>query len=250
MIRNLNDFWRGWVCAMQFLTRLPTPTLQNYQPQDSGHALALFPWVGLNIGALLALSALMLSHWLAPMPTAAVTVTLWALITGGLHLDGLGDSADGWLSGANKEKALQIMKDPRCGSAAVIAIGCLLLLKFALLTVVIEQQNWWVIVLSPMLGRTAALVLLLTTPYVSSEGIGEDFLRYSNRRQLIISVGLSVILLLIWLPLAHSVWVLLWLLMLFAGFRHLMVKRLEGCSGDTCGALIECAEVAVLMGTS
>ena len=76
-----------------------------------------------------------------------------AAVTGGLHLDGLADSADGWLGGINNvDKTLEIMHDSRCGSGALVAVISVLLVKFAALTVIIEHQLWIALVIAPILG--------------------------------------------------------------------------------------------------
>lgn len=238
---------RALITAFLFLTRLPMPQLTQYAPEDSGRALPLFPLVGLVIGGLLSLVALALQGWLPAGVLAAILLTLWVLITGGLHLDGLGDSADGWLAGGDKERTLNIMKDPHSGSAAVVIIGCLLLLKFAALSALLTQHNWWALCLAPVVARAMALLLLLTTPYVSRNGIAEDFLKHANRTHLSLAVALAGLLALLVLPLAHSIPLLILVTAVFAGLRALMMKRLGGATGDTSGATIEVTEAAVLI---
>ncbi|GAB3094456.1 adenosylcobinamide-GDP ribazoletransferase [Aestuariicella hydrocarbonica] len=238
---------RALIVAFLFLTRLPMPRLPDYDPRDSGRALPLFPLVGLAIGGLLALTATALQGHLPASVVAALVVTLWVLITGGLHLDGLGDSADGWLAGGDTERTLEIMKDPRSGSAAVIIIGCLLLLKFSALSALIAHQNGWALCLAPVLSRAMALLLLLSTPYVSKQGIAENFLKYANRRHLRISVACAWIFALVLLPLPQALILMVTVTSLFAGLRALMVRRLGGTTGDTSGASIEILEAAVLI---
>lgn len=238
---------RALITAFLFLTRLPMPRLENYEPADSGRAFPLFPLVGLVIGALLTLTAATLAPFLPAGVIAAIILSLWVLITGGLHLDGLGDSADGWLAGGDKERTLEIMKDPRSGSAAVIIIGCLLLLKYSALIELIEQQHWWALCLAPALARAISLLLLLTTPYVSPKGIAEDFLKHASRQHIRIGVALTWILAVVVLPLPRMLILLGSVALLFAGLRLLMMRRLEGATGDTSGATIEIMEAAVLV---
>lgn len=240
-------FGRALVTAFLFLTRLPMPRLRHYDRADAGRAMPLFPLVGLVIGGLLSLIAWVLHSWLPAGVLAAALITLWVLITGGLHLDGLGDSADGWLAGGDKERTLTIMKDPHSGSAAVVITGCLLLLKFAALSALLAQGNVWALCLAPLLARAMALVLLLSTPYVSRHGIAEDFLQHANRTHLILAVALSWLLALMLLPWAHALATLLLVAGVFVGLRALMIKRLEGATGDTSGATIEVTEAAVLI---
>lgn len=243
----LSRFGRALVTAFLFLTRLPMPRLRHYEAADSGRALPLFPLVGLVIGGLLALVALILQNWLPATVLAGLVLTLWVLITGGLHLDGLGDSADGWLAGGDAERTLTIMKDPHSGSAAVVIIGCLLLLKFAALSALLAHSDWWVLCLAPLLARAMALLLLLSTPYVSRHGIAEDFLQHASRAQLWLAVALAWLLTLVLLPVTQALLVMVLTGLVLAGLRALMLRRLGGATGDTSGATIEITEAMVLV---
>ncbi len=243
----LTQFSRALIVAFQFLTRLPTPALDHYQPSDSGHAFALFPLVGLCLGALLTAFAWTVSMLLPSMVVAALVLILWVLLTGGLHLDGLGDSADGWLAGGDKERTLRIMKDPRSGSAAVVMIGCLLVLKFAALSELIAQQRWWWLCLTPMLARAMGILLYLLTPYANPTGLAGDFLQHSSGPLLGLSIAVTGMLLLITLPLPATLWLALVTGCIWLGLRQLMLRRLGGTTGDTSGALIEIVEAGTLV---
>lgn len=244
----MTEFYRALVTAFQFLTRLPMPTLADYQPQDSGRAFPLFPLVGLTIGVILTSSALFLDSLLPASVIAGIVLMLWILLTGGLHLDGLGDSADGWLAGGDRERSLSIMKDPHSGSAAVIIIGASLLIKFSLLAHLIENHQWWALALAPMVARAFALLLFLTTPYVSPEGIADQFLQHTNRLYLRVSVASALIITLVILGSSAGLWSLALSFAMLLGLRRLMMKRLQGTTGDTSGALIEWVEMCFLTG--
>ena len=234
--------------AFLFLTRLPMPALKDYRDQDSGRAFSLFPLVGLSLGVIMTSSALWLQGHLPHDVIAAIILLLWILLSGGLHLDGLGDSADGWLAGGNTERTLEIMKDPRSGSAAVIVIGATLLIKFAALNNIIAEQQWWALALAPMFARAMALTLFLTTPYVSPQGIAKQFLQYANRRHMRLAVAAATLITLLFLELYTALWAISLCLGVFIALRHLMIRRLGGTTGDTSGALIEWTEAAFLIG--
>lgn len=234
--------------AFLFLTRIPMPKLTELGEQDSGRAFSLFPLVGLVLGALLTSSALFLHGHLPHEVIAGLILLLWILLTGGLHLDGLGDSADGWLAGGDLDRTLEIMKDPRSGSAAVIIIGVSLLVKFSALNHIIAEQQWWALVLAPMFARALSLLLFLTTPYISPKGIASQFLQHSNRLHLRISVAAAVVIALYFLENHAALWSIGLSLTVFLGLRHLMIRRLGGTTGDTSGALIEWVEIAFLIG--
>jgi len=234
-----------WI-ALQFLSSLPVRLPGMPSPQELGRSLLFYPLVGLLFGGLL----WGLNGLLAGAPAllhAAILLTVWVVLSGGLHLDGLADSADAWLGGfGDRERTLIIMKDPRSGPIAVVTLVLVLLLKFAALLALIEQQATVALILAPLLGRTALLGLFLTTPYVRAGGLGQalaDHLpRQTGQRVLLLS-ALACVVMAGWsgvIALAAAVGV-------FAGVRHLMVRRLGGTTGDTAGALLELLEVAVLM---
>ena len=234
-----------WI-ALQFLSSVPIRLPGMPSPQELGRSLLFYPLVGLLFGGLL----WGLNGLLAGAPAllhAAILLTVWVVLSGGLHLDGLADSADAWLGGfGDRERTLTIMKDPRSGPIAVVTLVLVLLLKFAALLALIEQQATVALILAPLLGRTALLGLFLTTPYVRAGGLGQalaDHLpRQTGQRVLLLS-ALACVLMAGW----SGVVALVVAVGVFAGVRHLMVRRLGGTTGDTAGALLELLEVAVLM---
>ena len=208
-----------------------------------GRSALYYPLVGLVIGVVLCLLPVIFTS-ASPVLLAAVLVVLWATITGGLHLDGVADSADAWLGGlGDEEKTQRILKDPVVGAAGVIAIVAVMLLKFAVLVVVLEQAFWWVVLFAPVLGRAMVLLLFLTTPYVRRAGLGNAVTDFLPRHLawLLALLGLGLGLFLSW-PGVLAVILVFYLL------RRLMVQRLRGCTGDTAGATIELTELSWLVG--
>lgn len=236
------SFW----LAIGLLTRLPTPTLQKFQGSDAGRSVLFYPLVGLIIGIILYLPILFFADNTnaSPLLLAAIITTLWAIITGGLHLDGLADSADAWLGGmGDAERIQRIMKDPLVGSAGVIAIVCLLLLKVAALTHLIEQGLGGLIILAPIIGRSLILLLFLTTPYVRKQGMANDMVDYLPKKHTIY-VAIASLLVCIF----YSFWGVVFSLLGLFFLRRLMQKLLAGCTGDTIGATVEIGEMLFLLG--
>jgi adenosylcobinamide-GDP ribazoletransferase len=232
--------------ALQFLTSLPIRLPAMPTPEQQGRSLLYYPVVGLLLGALLCLVALMLDG--APPPLqAALLLTLWVALTGALHLDGLADSADAWLGGfGDRERTLEIMKDPRSGPVAVVALVLLLLLRFTALLALLQAQQYSALLLAPLLGRAALLALFLCTPYVRSNGLGHVLATNLPRtwaQGTLLLVAIGCLLFgsngLIALSLAAVTFLLA---------RRAMLRRLGGTTGDTAGALLELVECAVLMG--
>ncbi len=241
----------GFKVALSFLTCLPIPGGLRYSPEAEGQSLLWYPVVGLIVGLALLATASVATQMLPALPVAAIVVVVWVALTGALHLDGLADCADAWCGAHRSESqralTLTILKDPRCGAMAVVAIVLSLLLRFSLLTAVIDTGalGWlWVV---PVFARASILGLFMSTPYVSSEGIGSALAQHFPSTQatpVLMAVAASALLI---LPFGLFVAMALTMGGVFWWLRALMLKRLQGFTGDCAGALIEIMEIALLL---
>ena len=235
-----------WI-ALQFLSSLPITLPGMPKPQELGRSLLFYPLVGALFGGVLwGVSALLAGTPL--MLHAALLLTVWVMLSGGLHLDGLADSADAWLGGfGDRERTLTIMKDPRSGPIAVVTLVLVLLLKFCALLALIEQQQAMALLIVPLIGRSALLGVFLTTPYVRAGGLGQALADHLPRK-----AGWWVLVLGAAVCVALAGYAGLWALMLailgFVWLRRVMMRRLAGTTGDTAGALLELLEVLMLVG--
>ncbi|AMQ81953.1 adenosylcobinamide-GDP ribazoletransferase [Pseudomonas glycinae] len=235
-----------WI-ALQFLSSLPIRLPGMPAPEQLGRSLLFYPLVGLLFGVIL--WALNIALAGAPLLLhAALLLTVWVLLSGALHLDGLADSADAWLGGfGDRERTLTIMKDPRSGPIAVVTLVLVLLLKFAALLALIEQQQGIALIIVPLIGRVALLGLFLTTSYVRAGGLGQALADHLPRKTgwqvLAVSATACVVI-----AGFNAVVALLLAVIVFIWLRHLMVRRLGGTTGDTAGALLELLEMSVLVG--
>lgn len=213
---------------------------------EAGQALLWYPVVGGLIGLVLIvlMQTLPASKTLAD---AALMVVAWVVMTGGLHLEGLGDTADAWAGGhGDRERTLAIMKDPRAGPMAVVAIALVLLLKFASLTVLLASGACGPVLVAPILGRAAMPLLLATTPYVRADGIGAEAAAALPRRPAIVIVATVLLGVLAGLHLPGLV-ILAGSAAVFVAARVSFRQRLGGVTGDCCGALLELVEAAALL---
>lgn len=241
MLINHNHARAYWL-AQQFLTRLPGPNVDAINRQDLPRSALYYPTVGLLIGCLLALLGWLLKTN-PPLISAAIITAVWAAITGALHLDGLADSADAWLGGQGDiEKTHRILKDPLVGTAGVVVVGLILLLKFSALATLLERQQFGIIVFAPIIGRALILLLFISTDYVRKQGLASDITSGLDKSS---SAVITVIVLLIaaFISLTSAIIVML----VFVGLHQMMVSRLKGCTGDTTGALVEISEMVWLI---
>ncbi|AFU99284.1 adenosylcobinamide-GDP ribazoletransferase [Simiduia agarivorans] len=244
MQNPLAPYW----LAQLFLTRLPAPTLRQFDDHLQAQAVYCYPLVGAVIGLLLGLVSVALP---AGQLTSAIILCCWVLITGGLHIDGLGDSADGWLGGlGDKQRTLEIMKDPRAGSAAVMIIALLLLLKFAALNSLKPEVLFGALLTATVLGRCVPALLFFTTPYARTDGLASGLLTVARPVPQLLWVGVIILsVTIVWvstygwplLALPALLGLILYLL------RALMCARIDGVTGDTVGAAVEIIEMACLI---
>ncbi len=233
--------------ALQFMTCIPAGRFENLQEQSQSDSLFWFPAIGLVIGAALAIIA-----WIsAPLPVllqAAIIVAIWVVITGGLHLDGLADCADGWVGGlGSRERTLEIMADSRCGPFAVMAIVLTLLLKASALASI---NTLLALALVPFIARLLIIPCFLYVQYARPKGLAGTIQNQLTDRKRTIAKGiLTAGAILCWIALPFRLWLGLALITtgLFLAWRIAVNRRLQGFTGDCVGALIEVSEVAMLM---
>lgn len=241
---HLASFLKGFRTALGFLTILPVPAAPDVNTKALAGALPWFPWVGWVVGAAAAAAAYLLSRVFSPLTAAVMSAALWALITGGLHLDGLADCCDGLLVSAPRERRLEIMKDPRLGGFGAMGLVLFLLLKVAVLQTIIENSAWNVILLAAAAGRSA-VYLALSQPSARLGGLGA---------QVRSGVGWAGIL----FGLIPLVGLVVWLGwpglgaaaaggLVCAGVLWLARNRIGGVTGDVYGMIIELVELFVLL---
>jgi adenosylcobinamide-GDP ribazoletransferase len=227
--------------AVGFLTVVPV-RLRARQPGDLARGAVWFPVVGLALGALLlAAHSVFRAHW-GPALSAGLVVALWAALTGGLHLDGLADSADGLLASAPPERRLEILRDPRRGSFAMVALSLTLILKTAALAEV--PQPAAPLLLGPALARWL-LLILARRPRARREGMAVELAAGLTGPTILIAAPAPVLAaiaggargLLGLLASGGVVWAI------GAAAR----KRLGGITGDVLGLSVEAVELAVLL---
>ncbi|MEO0407572.1 MAG: adenosylcobinamide-GDP ribazoletransferase [Cyanobacteria bacterium P01_A01_bin.135] len=233
--------------AIMFYTRLPVPSrwCSNFD-----RVARYAPSVGPLIGGILAGLDSGLLHLSMPTATrSAIIVLIWIWLTGGLHLDGVLDTADG-LAVPDAQRRLQVMADSRVGAFGAIAGASLIALKVVALGD-ITQHRGAVLMLVAGWGRWGQQVAIARYPYLKAEGKG------AMHKSALPSVwstlpSLALLLALHWLTLGSSG--LLWLgsAALSGGIAWgtgaWIDRRLGGHTGDTYGAVVEWTEAIALAG--
>jgi adenosylcobinamide-GDP ribazoletransferase len=233
--------------AIRFLTILPLPGGGSSEPVELARATPMFPVVGLLIGGVMYALAIGLWYIFPPAVAAVLLVTAMISVSGGFHMDGLSDTADGFFSSRPRDRILEIMKDSHIGAMGVMAILCVVLLKVTALTSLNEVQVAAVAFLMPVAGRCALVIGINLLPNARAEGgLGQMF---CGRRSVVQVIWALIVLF-------GAAWVALqWygiiaatvaLLVILAFSAH-CYRKIGGSTGDTFGATCELAETAIVV---
>ena len=239
-------YLRRFILMLQFLTAIPIKINIKAEREDFGKGLAVAPVVGLVIGALLAGSSYLLGLLFPSTVTAVFTVAIYIALTGGLHLDGLGDTADGLFSNRPKERILEIMKDSRVGTNAVLAVVMVLLLNTALIAS-FDSHLYTVLLLLPVAGRIGSLIGSGTSRYAgTSDGPGRWCVECCGRNDIIIGL---IIYFIIFAATAGVYGLLAAVIPPVSAFllAKFLDRKLGGVTGDILGAVCELNQVVFLI---
>jgi len=229
---------RSLILAIQFLTRLPTPQLKNFEASELAWCAHWFPLVGLIVGSCAA-SLLWLGARVDPLLGALLALSGWVWITGALHLDGLSDLSDA-LGAAHRDKArfLEVMADPHLGTFGVVALVIQLLAKFVLLLLLAKSGHFLPLVLIPAWARWATL-LWARLPSLK-QGMGEAFGWQIKSVSIIGWVTLLIVGSLFFPVLCIAPFLAL-------AWRQFLMRRLGGMTGDLLGAGVELMESVLML---
>ena len=237
---SVNAHIRAFSHALQFLTRLPAPPIGVFDPADLSRSALWFSPIGVLVGTIVA-AALWVGALASPWIGALLALIAWVWVTGGLHLDGLGDVADA-LGAAHRspERFIEVLRDPHIGAYGTMAIVLQLIAKLVLLAAIASPPAFAAVVLIAAWARWGALVWGALLPPLAT-GSGERFAWHIDKRGMAIE-GAILALLSLWLAP-----VLLGALLIVAAIAAYWKYRLGGITGDCLGAGIELTEAMLLL---
>jgi adenosylcobinamide-GDP ribazoletransferase len=244
---------KGFFINLQFFTSIPVPLTL---PMDQSHlkkAIQTFPLLGIIQGLVFSLVLYFLQYH-TPLSNLAAAFLVWLLtiiLTGGIHLDGWMDASDAYFSFRDREKRLEIMKDPRTGAFGVISVIVLLSSRFLFLyeiTVQAHFLSFFLMMLIPFLGKSAMGYFLTGLPSAKKEGLAFFFQQAADVR----SLWIYPIYLGLFLGLAYFINTMLFLystvmLCIAAAavlfLKNKIMKWFGGVTGDVLGAAVEGVEL-------
>jgi adenosylcobinamide-GDP ribazoletransferase len=278
-------FLRHYLLAVQFFTRIPVTgrlaAWVGYSPAMLRASAAHFPGIGWLVGAVAAGVYLLLLALLPPSPfaalvAAALSTVVTVLLTGGFHEDGLADVADGLGGSAERERALEIMKDSRVGAFGAMALVLALLAKVALLALLGSpdvmppglDDAWldtsseaplegWLVAMAlfaaHVVSRGLPLLLIRILPHVGDTAASKskplaDQITLPSLGIALAWVFLALALVGTVLPAIHLIAASSFAVIALLWMGRLFTRRLQGFTGDCLGATQQVCEIAFYLG--
>ncbi len=233
--------------SFSFLTRFPLPSPKSFENADFPKSFIFFPLVGAVVGALLSSFAFLLLHAGAgEMLTSFLLLTALVLITGGIHIDGVADSVDGFFGADNRGERLRIMKEPAVGSFGMTAIALLLIGKFAGFYMVLESGAVQPIIVAMVLSRWGMAAVGFRAVYPRADGTGKLFIGKLSPESFAASSAIAFFFVYLLLGNIAAVYILLAAVLVLL-VRKLSERKIGGITGDLLGATNELLELSLLI---
>ena len=243
----IHTVWQTIAVAFSMFSRIPMPRVA-WNGRTLRYSLCAFPLVGAAVGAVCAGWGLFCAAFLPEngLLAAAGLALLPVAVTGGIHLDGLADTADALASHAPREKKLAILKDPHMGAFGALALCCVLLWNFALCTALpLESRPLLQYALGFVLSRALSGLAVAGFPCAKGSGLAHKFAAAADKTRVRCALAVVAMLCSAALVAVHPLCGALqaagaWGMFLF--YHHLSKREFGGITGDLAGWFLQLCE--------
>lgn len=246
---------KRFIGLLQFMTRIPIKADIGFD-EEFHKSIVYFPLVGFVIGLISFFIGSLAIRIFDPFITSILIVAGEVILTGGLHIDGLGDTFDAIYSNRDKERMLEIMKDSRLGTNSLLAILFLVLIKIGLLNSAINSNLMCLIIFMPMISRLGVIVMLYKTVTPRKVGMGNIFIGKATLFMFITAIVYTIVIIVAiskFIFLSTNLNIIKLLLSIVAVmifdylFKNHIYKKIDGVTGDILGCTIELGELIFLL---
>ena len=246
MIKTL---WRAMVISFAMYSKIPMPKV-DWTEENMKYSMCFFPAVGMVIGALVALWGWFgqISGMSQPFHTAVILL-IPVVISGGIHLDGLLDTADAMSSWQTKERRLEILKDSNSGAFAVITCVCYFLLAYGVWTEV-SGKELYVLALGFVLSRSFSGFSVVTFQCARNTGLAVAFAKPAQKKTVRLVMVLHILvcgfLMCVISPVLGGA-ALIAAAAVFGYYRYMSYTYFGGITGDLAGFFLQVCELAMAL---
>lgn len=237
------------------MTRIPIKADIGFD-EEFHKSIVYFPLVGFVIGLISFFIGSLAIRIFDPFITSILIVAGEVILTGGLHIDGLGDTFDAIYSNRDKDRMLEIMKDSRLGTNSLLAILFLVLIKIGLLNSAINSNLMYLIIFMPMISRLGVIIMLYKTVTPRKVVMGNIFIGKATLGMFITAIVYTIVIIVaiskfIFLSTDFNIIILLLSIVVVMIFDYLfknhIYKKIDGVTGDILGCTIELGELIFLL---
>ena len=236
--------------AFSMFSALPMPQFV-WNEKNMRYAMCAFPLVGIACGGAVWLwRALCTALSFGTVLAAAGYTLLPILITGGIHLDGFCDTVDALASHADRDKKLEILKDPHTGAFALIGLCSYFLAYFALATEFSPSQTGdTALALMFVLTRSASAFAVAAFPCAKNSGLVHtfsDMAAKKNVRFAMLALFVAVAAVMFFCGGAAGIAAVVAVCVMFGMYYAVCMRIFGGITGDLAGWFVQMAEISSL----
>ncbi|MEG2246629.1 MAG: adenosylcobinamide-GDP ribazoletransferase [Peptostreptococcaceae bacterium] len=246
---------KRFIGILQFLTRIPIRVDIGFD--DEFHkTMYYFPLVGFVLGVLYFIIGLVSSIFFDSYITSVNVLIATVILTGGLHLDGVGDTFDGIYSYRDKERILEIMKDSRLGTNAMLSVLFLILMKLGLVYAIVESGHLYNLIFMPVFARMAIVIASYKSVTPRENGMGNVFIGKPNLKIILTGIAYTILLILFIgnilfnlnsVSIIKIISFIPIMIILTRFFVKYIYTKIDGITGDILGCTSELMEVIYLI---
>lgn len=239
MKKYLNDF----LLIIQFMTKIPININLKCEKDNFKRGTAFLPIVGFIIGGIQFLAFFVTSMFLPCNIVSIIVVLTGILLTGALHIDGLGDTFDGFFALKGNDKIIEIMKDSTIGTYSCIAIIFDIIIKIASIDYAIDKKLPLIIIAIPVISRGIQVFLFYIGNTAKNTGTGNLYIGNVEKTQLFIAIGITFMISILLIGTKCALILMVLDLCFTFLFNKFSIHKIGGLTGDTLGANSEILEL-------
>lgn len=237
------------LAAFIFFTRLPFWKIAEVPSDYFKHVVCRWPMVGWLTAGISVLVLYIASIFLPYSVSLLLAIISRLVVTGCLHEDGLADFFDGFGGGTNRERILTIMKDSHIGSYGVIGLLAYFALYYSLLYSLPIAVSGAVMLAGDPYSKGVSAMIINRLPYARTEQEAKNKTVYSRMTAAEYTVCIiSAVIPLVWLPLPMYLFATLFPIITWYCLTSFMKKKIDGYTGDCCGAMFLLCELSFYLG--
>lgn len=244
MKRFINNF----LLYFQFLTRIPINKNLDCSMENFKEGIFFFPVVGLFMGIIQWCTYKILNPVFNASIIAVFVMIIPIILTGGLHVDGLGDTFDGFFCfKGDSEKLLEVMKDSRIGTYSCIAIIVDLLLRYSLISTAIVKGYTYILIVAPVIARLSVVYICTIGKRAKKVSSANIYINNTNAKGVVLSFLLSFLFVFKFIGVKYTLILIIGALIMATLFNEVCNKKIGGLNGDSLGCNFEIVDVFTML---